>query len=145
MKKRIKILCIVAAGLIFLGGLLYLIGFGASGWKWSKLGNTKLEAKAFTEQEGGALSEIVIDFENADVDILFDADAQAVTIEYPQLQLKNGKNASKITIEKTEAEDKISIREKAKAWIFGLWDFTSPKINNCENFRSCLFLLIIKA
>ena len=126
MKKSIKILLILAAGLLLLGGVLFAIGFGVNGFQWSKIGNTKLEMQYFTEQEGGALSEVTIDYENADVDIMFDASAERVTIEYPQLQLNNGKNVSKITVEETA--EKITIREKAGAWIFGLWDFTSPKV-----------------
>ena len=127
MKKIFKILLPVALCLILLGGIAFTIGFGCSGCKWGELGNTKVEQKLFTEREDNLLSSIEINYENADIQITFDETATAVTIEYPQLQNKKGKNLSEVTV--TEGENSVVIREKIADWTFGSWDFSSPAMN----------------
>ena len=127
MKKIFKILLPVALCLILLGGIAFTIGFGCSGCKWGNLGNTKVEQKLFTEREDNLLSSIEINYENADIQITFDETATAVTIEYPQLKNKKGKNLSEVTV--TEGANSVVIREKIEGWTFGSWDFSSPAMN----------------
>lgn len=122
MKKFFKITLIVGLCLLLLGGIIFVIGLGASGWDIKALGNTQVQMLQYTETE--ELNTIVIDYENADIKLNADKNAEKIVIDYPQFQNKKGKNLSTLTV--TETDGAIKISEKMKSWGFGTWDFTSP-------------------
>lgn len=127
MKKIFKTLLIIGVCLVLLGGSVFFVGFAIGGGKWGTLGSTQVEQKRFTETAENVLSSVKIDYENADVQIVFDENAQSVVIDYPQLQNKKGKSVSKVTV--TETAGSVAISEKIDQWgLFGIWNFTSPKL-----------------
>ena len=124
MKKLLKILLWTSMGAITLGGLFFLIGCGINGFDWQKLSGTKTEQKLYTATR--EIETIKIDYDCTDILVIYDDQVERVTIEYPQLQTKKGKNATTVTL--AETENTVTISEKRNRVPFALWDFSSPKM-----------------
>ena len=127
MKKFLSRL--LAFGLIFilLGGIVFLVGFAASGWSLEKLSGITLTDTVYTESEEKNLSKLNIDFNNSDVKIVFDENADAISVTYPTKTSRNGKTLTSVSI--VETESTLTLKEK-RHWIKNLflWDFSDERM-----------------
>ena len=127
MKKFLSRL--LAFGLIFilLGGIVFLVGFAASGWNLEKLSGITVTDTVYTESEGKNLSKLNINFNNSDVKIIFDENADAISVTYPVKTSRNGKNLTSVSI--VETETTLTLREKTH-WLKNLflWDFSDERM-----------------
>lgn len=126
MKKTLRVLLMIGLILTLIGGLVFVVGFASTGWNYKELSNTQVEALRYTEKAENPLTALSLDFENADISVTFDETAESVIVDYPQLQDRNGKKLSEVTV--TETDGGLSISEKIKDWKVGMWDFTDPKV-----------------
>lgn len=113
-----KWLLIAAVGLTLVGGVVFVIGFAAAGFKVEALSASKYETRRFEEKAENPITLIEIDYDDTDVVIVFDETATAVRVDYPQKQKKSGADLSVVTVTETAGSLVISEREK-----FYLWDW----------------------
>lgn len=116
MKKILKWLLVGAVALTVIGGIVFVIGFASAGFKLEALSAAKYETKRFEESADNVITSIKIDYEDADVAIIFDETATSVTVEYPQKQKKDGENLNVVTVSETAGSLVISEREKFYFW-----------------------------
>ena len=126
MKKTLRVLLIIGLILTLIGGLEFVVGFASTGWDYKALGSMQVETLRYTEKAENPLTSLTLDYENADVSVTIDETAESVIVDYPQLQDRNGKLLSEVTL--TETDGGLSISEKVSDWKFGMWDFTDPKV-----------------
>lgn len=122
-KILVRIL-LIGLCVVLLGGIVFFVGFFASGGDLSSLSNTVMIEQTYTENS--TLHTLSVDFNNADVEVYFKEDATEVSVTYPKLETRNGKAKNEITIE--ESDGAVSIVEK-QTWrsFISLWDFTGSK------------------
>ena len=120
--------------ILILGGIFLLLGaclFGAAVWmiggEFDRLSDTVVEQTRYNEPEGAAFDTVVLDFENSDVQIVFDPESTHLSIDYPLLYSRDGTPKNEVTV--TETDGSVVIREKIiwyRQWLS--WNFTSPKV-----------------
>lgn len=124
MKHFFKISSIVGLSLLLVGVVCFLIGWGATGFKVSALSNVKAEILEYNESETSALHTITVDYQNADVEVLFGG--ETVQIQYPKRVKKNGKKISEITLK--EENGTLFLQEKTPRFNFNNIDFSKPTV-----------------
>lgn len=127
MKKTLTVILIIALTLVVGGGVIILVGLGLSGWSCQGLSNVTVEERNFTESADAPLDSVSIDFDNAKVSVLFDAEAESVSVDYPLLFNKNGKALNEVKIDQTSG--RVHIAEKTFWYAnIGLINFTTPEV-----------------
>lgn len=125
--KRTKIILWIGVILLFVGALIFAIAFAVSDFQLDFLSNVKTITKRFDESADNPIQSVVIDFDNAEIEVRLHDDIDTLTIEYPQAQSKKGENISEIKVEETDG--KISIVESYKTHInLFSWNFKSPTL-----------------
>ncbi|MBQ8319634.1 MAG: DUF4097 family beta strand repeat protein [Clostridia bacterium] len=92
MKKITKFFVTACVGLTVLGA--------ASGCN-RYVGDYTYAQKSFIESGSGEIVSLSIDYENAAIEVKFDPSATAVSVSYPQMQTKSGKELSEVTVRET--------------------------------------------
>ena len=126
MKKIVKLLLIIGLSLTLLGGVVFLVGFGLTGFNIYALGNIKIAEKQYVERTENPVTAISLDFDIADFKVVFDDNAEGLVINYPQRQNKKGKNLT--TIQIIETENAVQITEKSKPFLLSVFNFVSPTV-----------------
>ncbi|MBQ8658607.1 MAG: DUF4097 family beta strand repeat protein [Clostridia bacterium] len=126
MKKFLKITAITGGCLALVGGFTFTIAFGATGWDVQELSNVKAEQKRYEESVDAPVERITLDLQNTDIQVVFDENAEKVSVDYSQRFKKNGDPIGKIRVNEENGE--LRIVEKS-SWKDGflVWDFTSYK------------------
>ena len=123
MKKFLKKICILGLVLSLLGGVLFFVGFAASGFDIHALSNVQVIQEEYKESAENEITSITLSLNTSDFTVNFDENATGVSISYPRLQSKKGKDLNHVTI--TETDGAVAIRETEKFY-FSLFSWTSP-------------------
>lgn len=125
MKKLLRTALTIGIIFIFVGGLIFFIGFAASGFNFNTLSGVRHENTTKTESSDTKYDSITIDFDTVDINIVFDQSADAVSISYPLSFNKNGDALNEVTV--TESENGIILKERV-IWKRGLmfWGIKTP-------------------
>lgn len=124
MKKIVKLLLIIGLSLTLLGGCLFLVGFGLTGFDIFALQNAQFEEKEYIENTENPVTSIALDFDTTDIKVLFDENAERVVINYPQRKNLNGKDLGNVLV--VESENGVKITEQRKITVPVLFNFPSP-------------------
>ena len=125
--KKSKIVLWIGVALLLLGAIIFAVAFALSGFDFQALSNVKTVTKHFEESADNHIQSVVIDFDNAEIEVRVQDNIDTLTIEYPQAQNKKGENISEIKVEETDG--KISIVESYKTHInLFAWNFKSPTL-----------------
>lgn len=120
---------LVTAGIILLiiGLVCCIGGMTALDWRFEKLSNLRYEYNAYSCEE--KISQLCVDFENADIRVTVSESAETAEISYPVAY--NGKDEPKTEVTVTEENGKLNISEKAdygwKDFLFNI-NWSTPKI-----------------
>lgn len=127
MKKFLSKLLVFGLIFILLGGIVFLSGLAVSGWSIEKLSGITVTDTVYTESEGKNLNKLNINFNNSDVKIIFDENADAISVTYPTKTSRNGKNLTSVSI--VETESTLTLKEKTH-WLKNLflWDFSDERM-----------------
>ena len=123
MTKKLKIILISAAALILLGGIIFLISLAAGGFSASGLSSTKTVNRVYNETPDNTINYIIIDYEIADVNIVF---GDALSVSYSELYTKGGELISDVFVSDTGGN--LSIRERIRHLKNIGLNASSPKI-----------------
>lgn len=117
MNRVLKILAIVGASLLIIGCVIFVVAMSVNGWDFSEF-TRQYETKTLvaTEQK----SNIVLDLQNSDVQIVYDASAQYVTIEYHVAKTTGGKELSKFVVVNNNGELRLCEEPNLQFWFFGV-------------------------
>ncbi len=124
MKKFLKICCIVGLCLLLAGGLCFVIGWGATGFRASALDNVKIETFHYVESENANIQTINIDYDVADVKVVF---GDELKIDYPKRYKKNGKLLSDVTIKEDKETGALTIKERLR-FTFNAFNFNNATL-----------------
>ena len=124
MKKIVKLLLIIGLSLTLLGGCLFLVGFGLTGFDIFALQNVQFEEKEYIENTENPITSIALDFDTTDIKVLFDEKAERVVINYPQRKNLKGKDLGNVLV--VESENGVKITEQRKITVPVLFNFPSP-------------------
>ena len=109
MKKLLKLSLTLGIIFVFAGGLIFLIGFASSGFNFDTLSGINTETVTKAETEENKYDKIVIDFSISDITVVFDPDADNVSVSYPILKNKRGDALTAVTV--SENGGTISLKE----------------------------------
>ncbi|MBQ9080849.1 MAG: DUF4097 family beta strand repeat protein [Clostridia bacterium] len=94
----LKIIFLSGLGLTLLGAIIFTVAFAAAGWDINVISTVTAESVTYTEASDDLIGSLSIDFQNADIDVYFDPDATAVTVEYPITKSKRYGTLSEVTL-----------------------------------------------
>lgn len=106
MKILKKVLLIGLLALI-VGALIFVIFFAVSGWNFKNLSSVVVQNEIYTENSENKISTVNIDYDNADVEIVF-SDVDTLTVSYPKTFTRSGKPASEIHLSDSDGELSIT-------------------------------------
>lgn len=95
MTKAFKILLIVGASLIFLGGIIFVIGMSVSGWNFKSLSNVTYEPKVYENNSQG-IDNIQIEVDTANIEFK-SIEGDKIIIEYNNVLNNKGVVVSELT------------------------------------------------
>ena len=72
-------LVVAGAALLVAGAIVFLVGLGLSGWKFSALSTVTYEQKSYTAE--GEISSVSVEYSNADILVVVD-DFHTAAAEY---------------------------------------------------------------
>ena len=125
--KGTKIVLWIGGMLLFIGAIIFAVAFAVSDFDFQFISNVKTVMKRFDESADNPIQSVVIDFDNAEIEVRVQDDIDTLTIEYPQAQNKKGENITEIKVEETAG--KISIVESYKTHInLFAWNFKAPTL-----------------
>ena len=125
--KRTKIILWIGIALLLIGAVIFGVSFTLSGFNFQFLSNVKTVTKRFEESADNPIQSIVIDFDNAEIEVRVQDDIDTLTIEYPQAQNKKGENISEIKVEETQGAISITETYKWQAQLFS-WNVSNPTV-----------------
>ena len=123
MNKLFKRLVFSGIILTLLGGILFIVSFGAAGFKFSKLSGVKLIEKSDTFMT----ENLTIDLEDSDLILEFSESAENISVKYFDKLNRQGEALTKISVVKSGSSVKITEKSTYRA-IFQLWDFQNTKV-----------------
>lgn len=123
MTKTLKTVLIVSAAAILLGGIIFLIAFAAGGFRINGLSSAVTQNKLYTESSDNVINSITVDYENADVSVVF---GDALSVSYPELYTKGGEPISDIFL--SDNGGNLLIRERILHFKNIGFNATEPKI-----------------
>ena len=109
MKKFLPKLLGIGLILILVGGIIFLCGFAASGFKFNKLSSLSVVENTFKESADQPIDTLAIYFNTSDITVVFDDNATEISIVYQTLETKN-KDAF-TTITPTVESGKLTLKE----------------------------------
>ena len=97
MKKWLKRLPLLGVAALLAGGILFLVGFAITGFDVHALSNIQVQQKTYTESAENTITNLSLDFDMTDIQLVFDNSLTGMEVEYPQKQTKRGKNINTVT------------------------------------------------
>ena len=143
MTQLLKRLVTFGLILLLLGGIIFVIAFAASGFNYEKMLGIKVSYETFEESDALTAKKLVLNFDNTDVNITFDENAERIKVSYP---LRTSKSNNKLnTVTAIESGDVITIKEetnwKSNLFIWGSGDYnvsvTLPAGRGIELYVEC--------
>ncbi|MBQ7346346.1 MAG: DUF4097 family beta strand repeat protein [Clostridia bacterium] len=128
MNKALKIILIIGLAVTLLGACMLFISLSLANWELSALSDTKIQEFTYTEPPEAPVTDVSLDFGNADINVFFDTNAETLIVTYPATFSHSGKPKTEITV--TENNGSVSITEKI-VWyrnIISLWDYSDPEV-----------------
>lgn len=122
-KKFSKSFAIAGIILLLLGMILFLTGMSLAGWNFSELSTAVYKQENYTTQQ--QVTSLDISYNNAEVRILCDPKAQAVSVSYPVCT--DRATGAKAQVNITEENGTLFIKEEAK-FILINWQFETPTL-----------------
>ena len=127
MKRIWKILCVVSLILLLSGGAIFGVGILVAKGDIKSLSHLKSVQETYTETANNEITSVAVDYNDADVKVIFSETAEKVTLSYPRLLTKKNQPASEIYLSDTNG--KLQIRERIlwrKTWLN--WNFTDMEL-----------------
>ena len=125
MKKWLKRLPLLGVATLLAGGLLFLVGFAITGFDVHALSNIQVQQKTYTESAENTITNLSLDFDTTDIQLVFDNSLTGMEVEYPQKQTIRGKNINTVTF--TETENSLTVTEKEEFHL-SIFTFASPTL-----------------
>ena len=122
--KKLKTILLIGIILLLVGGIIFVVCLGFSGWNFSFLSNVEQKSFEYVEDSQTQITDITIDYENANIQVHVD-ETPYVRAVYTQAFYKNGEHAATVTL--TQQQNGLKIAEKVKASFF-VWNFTAPTV-----------------
>lgn len=117
MNRVLKILAIVGVSLLIMGCVVFVVAMSVNGWDFSEF-TRQYETKTLvaTEQK----STVVLDLQNSDVQIVYNASAQYITVEYAVAKTTSGKELSQFVVVNNNGELRLREEPNLQFWFFGI-------------------------
>lgn len=112
---RIAKLLILALITFIVGAIVFVVGFFIAGGKIDNLRHIEARYFQYLETENSKLHTVSISYEIADIEVVLSDEADTISVTYPSLFNKKGKEGSKITI--SDDNGHLIIREKTN-WLY---------------------------
>ena len=124
LKKKIRKTCAITGMILLLMGLiLFLTGMSLTGWDFGELSTAVYEQENYTAQQ--QVTSLDISYNNAEVRILCDPEAQSVSVSYPVCTDRATGASAKVDI--TEENGVLRIKEES-LFILINWQFKTPTL-----------------
>ena len=120
MKKGLIAWIITAVCLLLTGGIIFVVAFGSTGWKFSAFTSVVVQTETYEEKEDSPISTLVIDFETADIVV---KEGDALSVEYPLIKNRRGKAMNQVTVQ--DKDGTLSVSDEYTSWgHIGIWGFS---------------------
>ncbi len=114
MKKILKRLCVFSGIFIFVGAVVFGVGFAGAKFKFKSLSHLTTQAYAYTETTETEIDKVTIAYQsNASIHVIFSDTADKISVSYERVVTKNGKSAGTVTL--TDADGHLKINE-TRSW-----------------------------
>ena len=125
MKKNFPKLLAIGIVSIILGSIVFVVGLAAAGWDTKAISGITTTEHAY--EETGSVQKLSISLDTADLTVVFDEDADKISVVYYTEKNKKDKPVSDITV--TEEGGTLSITQKT-FWTRALFlfNFEKPKV-----------------
>ena len=124
LKKKIRKTCAITGMILLLIGLiLFLTGMSLTGWDFGELSTAVYKQENYTAQQ--QVTSLDISYNNAEVCILCDPEAQSVSVSYPVCTDRATGASAKVDI--TEENGVLRIKEES-LFILINWKFQTPTL-----------------
>lgn len=124
LKKKIRKTCAITGIILLLMGLiLFLTGMSLTGWDFGELSTAVYKQENYTAQQ--QVTSLDISYNNAEVRILCDPEAQSVSVSYPVCTDRATGASAKVDI--TEENGVLRIKEES-LFILINWQFQTPTL-----------------
>lgn len=124
LKKKIRKTCAITGMILLLMGLiLFLTGMSITGWDFGELSTAVYKQENYTAQQ--QVTSLDISYNNAEVRILCDPEAQSVSVSYPVCTDRATGASAKVDI--TEENGVLRIKEES-LFILINWQFQTPTL-----------------
>ena len=124
LKKKIRKTCAITGMILLLMGLiLFLTGMSLTGWDFGELSTAVYKQENYTAQQ--QVTSLDISYNNAEVCILCDPEAQSVSVSYPVCTDRATGASAKVDI--TEENGVLRIKEES-LFILINWQFQTPTL-----------------
>ena len=124
VKKKIRKTCaIIGTILLLLGLILFLTGMSLAGWDFGELSTAVYKQESYMAQQ--QITSLNISYNNAHVRLVYDQEAQAVSVSYPVCTDRTTGATAKVVI--TEENGVLSIKEEPN-FILINWQFKTPTL-----------------
>lgn len=124
LKKKIRKTCAITGMILLLMGLiLFLTGMSLTGWDFGELSTAVYKQENYTAQQ--QVTSLDISYNNAEVRILCDPEAQSVSVSYPVCTDRATGASAKVDI--TEENGVLRIKEES-LFILINWQFKTPTL-----------------
>lgn len=124
LKKKIRKTCAITGMILLLMGLiLFLTGMSLTGWDFGELSTAVYKQENYTAQQ--QVTSLDISYNNAEVCILCDPEAQSVSVSYPVCTNRATGASAKVDI--TEENGVLRIKEES-LFILINWQFQTPTL-----------------
>lgn len=124
LKKKIRKTCAITGMILLLMGLiLFLTGMSLTGWDFGELSTAVYKQENYTAQQ--QVTSLDISYNNAEVRILCDPEAQSVSVSYPVCTDRATGASAKVDI--TEENGVLRIKEES-LFILINWQFQTPTL-----------------
>lgn len=115
MNRLLKILAIVGVSLLIMGCVIFVVAMSVNGWNFSEF-TRQYETKTLVATE--PKSTIVLDLQDSDVQIVYDASVRYVTVEYAVAKTTSGNELSKYVIVNNNGELRLREDPNLQFWFF---------------------------
>ena len=128
MNKVWKIILLIGLILILLGAILFIAAFAISGGDLSSLSSVITEQKTYTEPAGVGINTLSVNFENSEIRVKFDSNAETLSLQYQLYCDRNGNPKNEVLIDQTGSSLEVSERMIWYRNLFQLWNFSDPEV-----------------
>ena len=120
---------LIAAGVVFLIAaiVLFVCGMTAADWDFKKLSTVHYTQKEYSLQEGEAVTELTVRYENARVEIVYSDTVSAAHVSYPVRTDNKGEEIAEISLTYENGALALSESVDGKYNIFN-WNISSPAV-----------------